>query len=173
MPQDNITIRNATTEDAARLLAIYTPYVEHTAITYDIRGPSLEEFRRKITDVSREYPFLVAEVNGRITGYCYAHRFIQREASSHCAEMSIYVEQDNRKTGVGRRLYAEMEDRLRKQGIHNLYAQVTWTDEENEYLTNASTAFHERMGYVKAGHYHECGRKFNRTFDTIVLEKII
>ena len=87
--------------------------------------------------------------------------------------MSIYVEQDNRKTGVGRRLYAEMEDRLRKQGIHNLYAQVTWTDEENEYLTNASTAFHERMGYVKAGHYHECGRKFNRTFDTIVLEKII
>ncbi|MBQ5537706.1 MAG: GNAT family N-acetyltransferase, partial [Treponema sp.] len=37
-------IRNATPEDAERLLEIYAPYVEKTAITFEYDVPSVEEF---------------------------------------------------------------------------------------------------------------------------------
>ena len=41
-------IRSATTQDAARLLAIYTYYVEKTAISFECEVPSLAEFTGRI-----------------------------------------------------------------------------------------------------------------------------
>jgi len=43
---DTITIRTAAVDDAAALLAIYAPYVEQTAITFEYEVPSLEEFQK-------------------------------------------------------------------------------------------------------------------------------
>ena len=39
-----IEIHEAKEADAAGLLAIYAPYVEHTAITFEYEVPTLEEF---------------------------------------------------------------------------------------------------------------------------------
>ena len=41
-------IRNVKKEDAARLLEIYSYYVENTAITFEIDVPTLEEFTDRI-----------------------------------------------------------------------------------------------------------------------------
>ena len=53
-------IEKATPQDAAALLEIYAPYVEHTAITFEYAVPSLEEFRERIETVSARYPYLKA-----------------------------------------------------------------------------------------------------------------
>ena len=39
-----IEIHEAKEAEAAGLLAIYAPYVEHTAITFEYEVPTLEEF---------------------------------------------------------------------------------------------------------------------------------
>lgn len=173
MNNTNMTIRSATPDDAEALLNIYAPYVEHTAITFEIERPSLDDFRQRIVDISSEFPYLVAEVDGRIAGYSYAHRFRERAAYNHCVEMTIYLDRDSRHSGVGEPLYRELERRLAAMGKRNLCASITWTDKENEYLTHDSIHFHEKMGYVKVAHFHECGRKFNRWFDMIWMEKIL
>lgn len=165
------TIRPATADDAAAICAIYAPYVEQTAITYDTEVPTEEFFRQSITEISREFPYLVAVEADRVVGYTYAHAFIPRPAANHSVEVSIYVERTARHLGIGAALYAELERLLRQQGRRNLYAKITWTDTETPYLTNASTHFHEHMGYVKAAHFHQCGYKFHRYFDTLILEK--
>ena len=41
-------VRIAGVEDAEKLLAIYAPYVENTAITFEYEVPTLEEFRGRI-----------------------------------------------------------------------------------------------------------------------------
>ncbi len=168
-----MTIRNATPDDAEALLAIYGPYVEQTAITFEIERPTVQEFRRRIIDISKEYPYLVAEQDGRIAGYTYAHRLRERAAYNHCVEMTIYLDRNYRHSGIGKPLYEELERRLLSMGKINLYASITWTDVENEYLTHDSVSFHSKMGYTKAGHFHKCGHKFNRWFDMIWMEKII
>lgn len=171
MNTDLFKIRRAVPEDAAALQEIYAPYVEQTAITYDMEVPTVEQFRQGIAELSREYPYLVAVEDGRVIGYCCAHHFIPRAAADHSVETTIYVERGNRRSGVGRALYAELERQLLQQGRRNLYAKVTWTDVESPYITNASSHFHERMGYVKVAHYHGCGYKFQQYFDTVVFEK--
>lgn len=49
-----LRIRIATPEDAARLVAIYAPYVENTSITFEYIAPSAEEFADP--DPSHSYP---------------------------------------------------------------------------------------------------------------------
>ena len=64
MEEKKVNIRVASPEDAEKLLAIYAPYVEHTAITFEYEVPSLLEFRERICHVLEKYPYLAAEVDG-------------------------------------------------------------------------------------------------------------
>ena len=57
-----LRIRIATPEDAARLVAIYAPYVENTSITFEYIVPSAEEFADRIRHTLTRYPYLVAEL---------------------------------------------------------------------------------------------------------------
>lgn len=115
--------RLATLDDAPALLSIYAPYVEKTAISFEYDVPSLDEFRRRIADISRKYPYLVAEdENGQFLGYAYTHTFIARKAYDHCAESTIYLALDARKHGLGKRFYRAIEELSLAQNIYNLYA---------------------------------------------------
>lgn len=62
-------IRNACKEDAKQLIAIYAPYVEKTAITFEYQVPSLEEFEERIEKTKQKFPYLVAEEEGILQGY--------------------------------------------------------------------------------------------------------
>lgn len=113
--------RLATLDDAPALLNIYAPYVEKTAISFEYDVPSLDEFRRRIADISRKYPYLVAaDENGQLLGYAYTHTFIARKAYDHCAESTIYLTLDARKHGLGKRFYRAIEELSLAQNIYNL-----------------------------------------------------
>ena len=70
--QGKWSIREAKLEDAAELLAIYAPYVEKTAITFEYTVPSVAEFAERMQQVQQRYPYLVAEQDGKLLGYVYA-----------------------------------------------------------------------------------------------------
>lgn len=166
-------IRNAVPGDAKRLLEIYSYYVENTAITFEIDVPSLMEFSDRIENITKNYPYLVIEENGTILGYAYANTFHNRAAYAHCCELSIYIDRGSKRRGYGRMLYEELENRLRKMGIINLYACIGSPITEDEYLTNNSEQFHNHLGFMKIGEFHRCGHKFGRWYNMIYMEKII
>lgn len=168
-----ITIRTATPDDAKELLAIYAPYVTETAITFEYVPPTVEEFRERITNTLKKFPYLVAEEDGIILGYTYASTFRVRPAFNHCVEMSIYIDKNQRRKGVGRLLYKEIEDHLRKLGKLNLNASIATVDFPDDNLTPDSERFHETFGYKKVGHFHKCGYKFGKWYDMIWMEKMI
>ena len=113
----NLKIRIAKVEDAETLLAIYAPYVEQTAITYEYEVPTLEDFSARIAHTLEKYPYLVGEQEGQPVGYAYAGAFKTRAAYDWSVETSIYVKRDVRGRGVGRKLYETLEKLLGKQGI--------------------------------------------------------
>ncbi len=166
-------IRTATPEDAARILAIYAPYVIDTAITFEYDVPSLEEFRQRIVGTLAKYPYLVAEEGEEIVGYAYAGVFKARAAYNHCVETSIYVKREAHGHGIGKALYLEFENRLKSQGIINVNACISWIDEPDEHLTHQSPEFHAHLGYERCAHFHKCGYKFGRWYDMIWMEKMI
>ena len=169
-----IEIRTVTPEDAERLLEIYSYYVKNTAISFEYEIPSLEEFRERIVNISKKYPYICAIADEKIIGYAYAGVFHEREAYRHSVELSIYVDLERRRGGCGRALYAALEERLKNQGIKNLYACIAVPPKKaDEYLTFDSMKFHKKMGYIIAGHFHSCGIKFDRWYDMIYMEKLL
>ena len=97
----NIHIRTVSPNDAAALLAIYAPYVQETAITFEYEVPSTEEFARRITHTLEKYPYLVTEKAHTILGYAYAGPFHERAAYDWAVETSIYVDQNLKHSGIG------------------------------------------------------------------------
>lgn len=168
-----ISVRNATPADAAVLLRIYAPYVEKTAITFELQVPSEAEFRSRIVKTLERFPYLVAERCGRVVGYAYVGTFKDRAAYDHCVETSIYIAEDERGGGVGTLLYKALESRMPSIGVTNLNACIAYAAVEDEYLDNRSEAFHTRLGYTKVAHFHRCGFKFGCFYDMIWMEKIL
>ncbi len=171
--EQEFTIRKASVIDAAAILAIYAPYVEETAITFEYTVPTLSEFKERIRNVLKKYPYIVAEKGGTIAGYAYVSPFHERAAYSWAVETSIYIDKNLRKTGLGKRLYNALEDILKKQGILNLNACIAYPEKEDRYLTKNSVEFHEHLGYSMVGEFHKCGYKFNRWYNMVWMEKTI
>jgi phosphinothricin acetyltransferase len=170
---EGIIIRNAVKADAEAIQAIYAPYVAETAISFEYEAPTVEEMVRRMEEVQKGFPWLVAEEDGRVVGYAYAHAFHERAAFQWAVETSIYVKQNEKRKGIGRTLHDALETTLKQQGILNLNASIAYINPEDKYLTQDSMRFHQQMGYKEVAHFHQCGKKFGRWYDMIWMEKII
>ena len=170
---NSITIRMATPADAEALLDIYAPYVENTAITFEYDVPSVKEFASRIEHTLEKYPYLVAEENRKILGYAYASPFHDRPAYDWAVETSIYVDQNIKHRGIGRKLHDALENALRDQGILNMNACIAYPPQEDEHLDKNSVEFHSHMGYRLVGEFYKCGYKFNRWYNMVWMEKLI
>ena len=170
---DTITIRTAAVDDAAALLAIYAPYVKETAITFEYEVPSLEEFQGHIAHTLRRYPYIVAVENGEILGYAYTGPFGERAAYRWSVETSIYLRQDVRGKGLGKRLYAELERISKAQNVQNLYACIAYPDHDDAYLTGNSVAFHTHLGFTPVGRFPHCAYKFGTWYNMTWMEKTL
>lgn len=87
--------------------------------------------------------------------------------------MTIYLDRNVQKCGLGRKLYEALEERLREMGILNLYACIGYPEEEDAYLNKNSAQFHRHLGYSLVGEFRKCGYKFGRWYNMIWMEKII
>ena len=166
-------IRTAKIDDAERLREIYAYYIENTAISFEYDVPSLEEFRNRISDTMKRYPYLVLEENDTVMGYAYAGSFHSRAAYAHCCELSIYLDHSAHGRGYGRKLYEALEEKLRERGIRNLYACIGSPITVDEHLNNNSEEFHKHLGFTRIGEFHKCGYKFKRWYNMVYMEKII
>ncbi len=170
---DPIIIRTAVLEDAEQLLKIYAPYVEETAISFEYQVPGIEEFRNRMQNTLKKYPYLTAQQGSELLGYAYTSPFVGRQAYSWSAETTIYLKRNKQKQGLGKRLYQAIEAISRAQNLTNLYACIGYPETEDEYLTKNSAQFHAHLGYRMAGTFHQCGYKFDRWYHMIWLEKIL
>ena len=151
-------IRLATEADAARMLAIYAPFVRESPITFEVVPPSVEEFRTHVAETMESLPWLVCEADGVVLGFAYAARHRPREAYQWSADCSVYVDADHRGRGIGRSLYTSLFACLRALGYYNVYAGIT--------LPNGpGVALHEALGFVAVGVYRSVGYKMGAWHD--------
>lgn len=160
MTTNPILIRPATEADAPRLLDIYRPYVEHTAVSFELEPPALDVFAARIAKSLAGWAWLVAERDGAVAGYAYGTVHRERAAYAKTAETGVYLDEAHHGRGVGTALYTELLQVLAARGFHRAVAGIT--------LPNpASVALHERFGFERIGVYKEVGFKFGRWHDTV------
>lgn len=153
-----MTIRTATPDDAPQIAAIYAPVVANTAISFEAVPPTAGEMRERIETILRTYPWLVAEDNAGILGYAYGSRHRDREAYRFAADVSVYVAERARRTGIGSALYRALFPILSDQGYQRLYAGVMVPNP-------ASEALHRAVGFEEIGTYRSVGFKLGKWHD--------
>ena len=171
---DDMIIRTADADDASAIAEIYAYYTRYTAVSFEVDPPSADEMADRIRRYAQKYPYLVIEdEDEEILGFAFAHAFRERPAYDYAVETTIYLRPGERHRGLGRAIYTVLEDELRRMGVISLYACIAVSDAEDEYLNADSPRFHAAMGYKTCGEFKNCGRKFNRWYDMIWMEKLL
>ena len=158
-------IRFASPEDSPALLAVYASYIS-TPITFECELPSEEAFAGRVAHIGAFYPYLVCEEAGRITGYAYAHRHMEREAYQWNAELSVYLAPARTARGLGKTLYGLLMELLRLQGVRTVFGCVTVPNA-------ASEALHRSLGFDRVGTYQQAGWKNGAWHDVAWFSKAI
>jgi L-amino acid N-acyltransferase YncA len=145
-------IRLVRPEDVTGILEIYAPYVEGSPVTFEEIVPSGEEMVARIERISRQFPYLVCEIDGKIAGYAYASDYRTRSAYRWIKELSVYIHPGFRRRKIAHALYSCLLKILKIQGVTSVLAGITVPNPE-------SVGFHEHFGFRKAGEFHANGFK--------------
>ena len=154
----NKKIRLATDDDSVPILEIYEPFIRDTIITFENEVPTITEFRKRISDIQKRYPWLVCEISGNIVGYAYASQFNDRAAYDWSTDFSIYINPEYQRKNIGKALYFCLSELLKLQGYCNAYAGVTLPNINSESL-------HQSFGFKSIGVYQNAGYKLGNWYD--------
>jgi len=157
-----MTLRPATVTDIPAILAIWNPLIRNTAVTFTTEEKTHEDLAADIA--ARTEAFIVAEDTGHVLGFATFGLFRAGPGYRHTAEHTVILAKKARGQGTGRALIARLEEVARARGIHTLIGAVSG---ENA----GAIAFHEAVGFTRAGVLPGAGHKFGRWLDLVLFHK--
>jgi phosphinothricin acetyltransferase len=161
-------IRPSRDEDVATITAIYAHHVLHGLASFEEVPPPLEEIaRRRAAILEHDLPYLVAERDNRVVGYCYAGPFRPRVGYRFTLEDSIYIDAEEVGRGIGRLLLRPLLDRCTDLGYRQMVAVIGGRE------TAASIRLHEALGFSHMGVLQAVGFKFGRWVDTVLMQRAL
>jgi len=153
-------VRSTTTGDSKAISDIYNHYVLNSHSTFETEPVSPQEMGQRIERVTKEFqlPWLVFELDGKISGYTYATQWKPRAAYEKTVETTVYLHHEEFGKGIGSQLYKTLLEQLKSLGHHAIIGGIAQPNQ-------ASIVLHEKLGFVKVGQLKEVGFKFNHWVD--------
>lgn len=162
-----IQIRPYQIKDTQAILDIINHNILHSTALYDYAVRSYEQQKNLLEEkISKNFPVIVAELDGQVAGFGMYGEFRFREAYKFTVEHSVYVNQNFHGKGIGKALLQELIALAKKQKLHTMIAVI---DAENQ----GSVAFHEQFGFKTVGIIKESGYKFDRWLDSVFMQLIL
>lgn len=159
LAMSQLLTRDAHAGDAATIAAIYNPFITDTVVTFEESVVTADDMAARVEQLHGQgLPWRVVEQDGRVLGYAYAGLWRSRAAYRHVAESAIYLGEAARGRGLGTRLYQDLFEQLRMRDMRVVMGVIALPHP-------ASVAFHERLGFQRAGLFPRVGYKFDRWID--------
>ena len=163
-----IQIRPSKAADMPVIAEIYGYHVHNGLASFELLAPSIDEMTQRRADViSRSFPYLVAELEGRVVGYAYASLYRSRPAYRHTLEDSVYLHRDFAGRGIGRALLEALTEACVKAGARQLVAVI------GDSANKASIKLHAACGFKRTGTLKAVGFKFGRWVDSVIMQRDI
>lgn len=158
-------VRDACREDLPQILAIYNEVIAHTTAVYSEAAVSLADREQWWqARLALGYPVLVAHDGPTVLGFSSFGDFRAWPCYARTVEHSVHVQAEHRGRGLGARLIEPLFTRAAAIGKHMMIAAI---DAQNE----PSLRLHARLGFERAGLFHEVGFKFGRWLDLIFMQR--
>jgi L-amino acid N-acyltransferase YncA len=166
MAEELTSVRRAGHADLPAILSIYNREVLVSTATYDTVPRTEADHRKWFAIHGPEHPVLVAETGGAVIGWASLSPWSDRAAYSRTVEVSVYVDAEHRRKGVGRLLLAALVEAGRSHGHHALLARISADNE-------VSVRLHAELGFTMVGTMLEVGVKFDQLLDVCIMELLI
>ena len=157
-------IRDAVEADLQQITGIYNEVLSTSTAIFNDRPATVEErvdwWKGR---VKLGHPVVVAVEDGLVLGFATFGDFRSWPGYRFTVEGTIHIHSMARRKGIGAALLRELLQRAKDAGKHVMIAGVDATN-------TASLIFLEGFGFVRVGHLHEVGYKFDRFLDLIFLE---
>jgi len=161
-----ISVRAASHADLPRILEIYNREVLVSTATYDTVPRTEADHRKWFAMHGPEHPILVAETAGRVIGWASLSPWSDRAAYSKTVEVSVYIAEEYRRRGIGKRMLESLVEAGKERGHHALLARISADNE-------ASVHLHAQCGFRVVGTMLEVGVKFERMLDVTIMELLL
>ncbi len=166
MCKKKLAIRHATIDDLDAITEIYNDAILKTVATFDTEPKTREDQKSWFECHGTKYPILVAEKNNRVIGWASLSEWSDRCAYSDTAEISLYIKEEFRGQGIGKKLLKEILQEGQKGGLHTVIARIAEGSEISIHI-------HKSCGFEHIGIMKEVGRKFGRLLDVYLMQKIL
>ena len=164
----SVVIRAAIDADLPAIVAIYAHHVLHGLASFELEAPSVDEMRSRHRNiVEQDFPYLVAERDGRIAGYAYASWYRTRPAYRFTVENSVYIDATLQRSGVGRALLEALIVECERREFRQMLAVIG--DSANE----ASIGLHAACGFERVALLPAVGWKFGRWVDSVFMQRAL
>ncbi len=158
-------VRPAVEDDLDQIAEIYAHEVRHGAASWELTAPDLEEMKRRyLAARQRNYPYLVAEIDGTILGYAYVGSYRPRPAYRYTVENSIYLRRQDQGRNIAQILLTALIEACTDAGFRQMIAVI------GDSANYPSIRFHEKMGFRRIGVIENIGWKFERWLDSVLMQ---
>ena len=161
-------IRPSQDYDIPAVTAIYSHHVLHGTGTFETAPPTEQDMASRRSDVlSKGLPYLVIETEDGVLGFAYCNWFKPRPAYRFSAEDSVYLASAAAGKGLGRLLLEELVAQAERAGVRKLIAVI------GDSTNLGSIGVHKACGFQHVGVLANCGWKFERWLDVVLMERVI
>lgn len=161
-----VRVRHAAEGDFERIAAIYAASVRTQAASFETEPPDADEMARRWRGfVAAGCPYLVADLDGAVSGYAYARPFHERAAFRWTVEDSIYLDAAAMGRGIGRHLLGALVEASAAAGFRQMIALIS------SGAAPASSALHAALGFRHAGRLERVGYKLGRWHDVVYMQR--
>lgn len=168
MTAEAATIRPATPADLPDIQRIYAHHVLTGLASFEETPPDLVEMTRRFSGlVEAGFPYLAAELGGRVVGYAYCGPYRPRPAYRYSVENSVYLAHDAAGRGLGRRLLEALIERATAIGKRQMVAVI------GDSANHASIGLHETLGFRRVGTIEGAGFKHGRWVDSVLMQRAL
>src|SRR6476659_2953471 len=161
-----LEIRHAAAADLPLITEIYEHAVRYGTATFELTPPDLAEMTRRF-DVLMDggFPYLVAELEGRVVGYAYAGAYRPRPAYRFTVENSVSLQPSINRRGIGLQLMDRLITECEARGYRQMLAVI------GDSANAGSIGVHTRCGFQMIGTHPNVGFKFGRWLDTVMMQR--
>lgn len=163
---ERVTIRPARHEDAGEIAEIYNQGILGRQATFETRLRTADDILETLRAGEGRFPYLVAEIDGFVTGWASVSTYRPRECYAGIGEFSIYVHEDWRKAGVGRFLLPVLIEAAESAGFWKLLSRVF---PENAGSLRLAAA----CGFREVGLYEKHAQLDGIWRDVVIIERLI
>ena len=158
-------IRPAEDRDATGIVAVFNHFVLNSFAAYPSE-PVDESFARRIKEMAGKYPVYVIETDDKVIGFALIRPYHFADTLQRSAEATIFILPEYTHAGIGSKVLAQLEDDARQLGIDTLLGSASSLNEQ-------SLRFQKKNGFAEVGRFQRVGRKFDRDYDIIWMQKFL